>query len=382
MAEAGERAGLAVAGFTALAPFLIGCGILDALAATGAPGIGGVHPRGGGACRSCSRRPKWENCSRCWRSRNRTRSRGPASASSIAGTGCRIRRATTNGVAMETPIATGSLVMGALARAARALSAASHRRRHRAARRDEHEIRLSLARVRRLPQSLRERAALARRREGRPRRDRAPEFARCSSRAYWACAKLGAVVVPLSPLLTAPGLASLVADASPRVVIGPSDQRRDAGRSSRRRASGDRARCGRSPTPSPSDEQAGYRALEHADRRRERGRSRHRRRAGRSVDAHVHVRHHGHAERHPAHALHPRDVRGAGELVADDAGVGRAALGLDRVQRRDDDDAAGVHARRDVRRRARLRRRKPSSRRSSASASRTRCSCRRRSSRS
>jgi SAM-dependent MidA family methyltransferase len=37
MAEAGERAGLAVAGYTALAPFLIGCGILDALATTGAP---------------------------------------------------------------------------------------------------------------------------------------------------------------------------------------------------------------------------------------------------------------------------------------------------------------------------------------------------------
>ena len=37
MAEAGERAGLEVAGFTALAPFLLGCGMLDALAATGAP---------------------------------------------------------------------------------------------------------------------------------------------------------------------------------------------------------------------------------------------------------------------------------------------------------------------------------------------------------
>jgi len=37
MAEAGERAGLRVAGFAALAPFLIGCGILDALAATGRP---------------------------------------------------------------------------------------------------------------------------------------------------------------------------------------------------------------------------------------------------------------------------------------------------------------------------------------------------------
>jgi len=37
MAEAGERAGLAVAGYTALAPFLIGCRILDALAMAGAP---------------------------------------------------------------------------------------------------------------------------------------------------------------------------------------------------------------------------------------------------------------------------------------------------------------------------------------------------------
>lgn len=37
MAKAGERAGLAVAGFAAQAPFLMGCGILDALAATGAP---------------------------------------------------------------------------------------------------------------------------------------------------------------------------------------------------------------------------------------------------------------------------------------------------------------------------------------------------------
>jgi len=37
MAAAGERAGLEVAGFTAQAPFLLGCGILDALAASGAP---------------------------------------------------------------------------------------------------------------------------------------------------------------------------------------------------------------------------------------------------------------------------------------------------------------------------------------------------------
>jgi SAM-dependent MidA family methyltransferase len=36
MAEAAERAGLVVAGFAAQAPFLLGCGILDLLAATGA----------------------------------------------------------------------------------------------------------------------------------------------------------------------------------------------------------------------------------------------------------------------------------------------------------------------------------------------------------
>ena len=37
IAAAGGRAGLEVAGFAAQAPFLLGCGILDALAATGAP---------------------------------------------------------------------------------------------------------------------------------------------------------------------------------------------------------------------------------------------------------------------------------------------------------------------------------------------------------
>lgn len=37
MAEAGERAGLVVAGYAAQAPFLVGCGIVGLLAATGAP---------------------------------------------------------------------------------------------------------------------------------------------------------------------------------------------------------------------------------------------------------------------------------------------------------------------------------------------------------
>ncbi|MFO1323650.1 MAG: AMP-binding protein [Burkholderiales bacterium] len=40
---------------------------------------------------------------------------------------------------------------------------------------------------------------------------------------YWACAKLGAVAVPLSPLLTATGLVSLLDDAPPRVVVATHD---------------------------------------------------------------------------------------------------------------------------------------------------------------
>ena len=36
---------------------------------------------------------------------------------------------------------------------------------------------------------------------------------------FWACAKLGAVAVPLSPLLAASGLQSLLQDAAPTVVV-------------------------------------------------------------------------------------------------------------------------------------------------------------------
>lgn len=36
---------------------------------------------------------------------------------------------------------------------------------------------------------------------------------------YWACARMGACAVPLSPLLTASGLATLLADAEPRVIV-------------------------------------------------------------------------------------------------------------------------------------------------------------------
>jgi acyl-coenzyme A synthetase/AMP-(fatty) acid ligase len=36
---------------------------------------------------------------------------------------------------------------------------------------------------------------------------------------YWACAKLGAAAVPLSPLLLPPGIVSLLNDAKPRAII-------------------------------------------------------------------------------------------------------------------------------------------------------------------
>jgi long-chain acyl-CoA synthetase len=42
---------------------------------------------------------------------------------------------------------------------------------------------------------------------------------------YWACAKLGAAAVPLSPLLNASGLVSLLRDARPAVVLATSDRR-------------------------------------------------------------------------------------------------------------------------------------------------------------
>jgi acyl-CoA synthetase (AMP-forming)/AMP-acid ligase II len=42
---------------------------------------------------------------------------------------------------------------------------------------------------------------------------------------YWACAKLGVAAVPLSPLLTAAGLRSLLADAAPRAVVSSSAHR-------------------------------------------------------------------------------------------------------------------------------------------------------------
>ena len=124
---------------------------------------------------------------------------------------------------METPIATDSLVMGSLpARHAR------YRPRHTAlvvapGGADQREIRLNWrefnAYVNRCANAL---AGL-----GVARGERVATVLSNSLdlvATYWACAKLGAVVVPLSPLLTATGLASLLADAAPCVVIGSGDQ--------------------------------------------------------------------------------------------------------------------------------------------------------------
>jgi long-chain acyl-CoA synthetase len=124
---------------------------------------------------------------------------------------------------METPIATRSLVMGSLpARHAR------YRPRHTAVivgaqRAGEREIRLTWrefdAYVNRWANAL---TAL-----GVGRGDRVATVLANSLEllaTYWACAKLGAAAVPLSPLLTATGLGSLLADAPPKVVLASSDQ--------------------------------------------------------------------------------------------------------------------------------------------------------------
>ena len=127
---------------------------------------------------------------------------------------------------METPIATGSLVMGTLpARHAR------YRPNHTAVviapGSGEREIRMTWAEfdahVNRCANAL---ASL-----GVVKGDRVATVLPNSLlllTSYWACAKLGAVVVPLSPLLNPPGLAALVADATPRIVIGPGDHQLEA----------------------------------------------------------------------------------------------------------------------------------------------------------
>ena len=125
---------------------------------------------------------------------------------------------------METPIATQSLVLGnLLSRHAR------YRPRHTAVvvaprQSDEPEVRLTWrefdAHVNRLANAF---ASL-----GVTRGDGVATVLPNSLEllaTYWACAKLGAAAVPLSPLLTASGLASLLADAPPKVVLASSELR-------------------------------------------------------------------------------------------------------------------------------------------------------------
>jgi long-chain acyl-CoA synthetase len=125
---------------------------------------------------------------------------------------------------MDTPIAYNSLVMGSLP-----AHHARYRPRHTAVvvaprAKGEREIRLDWrefdAYVNRLANAL---AGL-----GVARGDRVATVLANSLEllaTYWACAKLGAAAVPLSPLLAASGLESLFADAPPKVVLASSDQR-------------------------------------------------------------------------------------------------------------------------------------------------------------
>ena len=124
---------------------------------------------------------------------------------------------------METPIATQSLVLGSL------LARNARYRPHRTAvvvsprSRDEREIRLTWREF----DGYVNRSANALASLGVARGERVATVLTNSLEllaTYWACAKLGAVIVPLSPLLTATGLASLLADAPPRVVLAASDQ--------------------------------------------------------------------------------------------------------------------------------------------------------------
>ena len=78
--------------------------------------------------------------------------------------------------------------------------------------------------------------------------------------AYWACAKLGAVVVPLSPLLNATGLASLLADATPPSSSGRATSGRCWTMCATRRQRA-RRRTWVLHDAAPDDERAGYRAL-------------------------------------------------------------------------------------------------------------------------
>jgi hypothetical protein len=114
MAEAGERAGLDVAGFAAQAPFLVGNGILDALAAVGPPEslayIAAAAPvqklLAPAEMGDSSGARAGANAAIAW----------PGFPSPIAGTAVSdgAPRTPSRGTLMDTPIATNALVMGSL----------------------------------------------------------------------------------------------------------------------------------------------------------------------------------------------------------------------------------------------------------------------------
>ena len=174
---------------------------------------------------------------------------------------------------------------------------------------------------------------------------------------YWACAKLGAAAVPLSPLLTASGLASLLGDAQPRVVVAAADSLAmlDEVRGTLNRRHGTALGADRRLRRRRGARLSLVRRAHCRRQRRAAGRAR---RSRRSADADVHVGDDRAAQGDPAHALHPRDVCDDARVhVADGAGVGRAALRGAGVQRRDDDDVPRVHGGRNLRAAPRVRRR-------------------------
>ena len=141
---------------------------------------------------------------------------------------------------------------------------------------------------------------------------------------YWACAKLGAAAVPAVAAADdqRPQVAARRRDAARRARLAR-PARRDRGRAPRHRvAAGARLGAGRRGRRRGGELLRLWRRCTASRRRAARGRGRGRR----PPDADVHLRDHRAAEGHPAHALHPRDVRDDdGQRLADDARVGRAA---------------------------------------------------------
>ena len=162
---------------------------------------------------------------------------------------------------------------------------------------------------------------------------------------YWAVPTIGAVLVPLSPLLNAPGLSSLLRDCGARAVFTQRSMLREF------EALGDAlGEDLRSRRFLVDGESPGLRRLCRGRVRRPGRCAGHTRPAGSALQHHVHERHDGRPQGHPAHALHPRHVRahdGAG--LAHDPGVGGDARGRHRLQRRVRDPDAGLLPRRALR---------------------------------